>query len=96
MTFIPLIWLIVPIAFIPLVSHAVIILKYNSTHQDTKNLNQEPHLFRKLKFAKNRTKIANKPKYQLGSWHRTETVPKPYRKRKKRTVRYVFKNQKNQ
>ncbi|MCG9129471.1 hypothetical protein JT359_17925 [Candidatus Poribacteria bacterium] len=61
-----------------------------------KDLNQKPYHFKKLKFHIIRTEITNKPKYQLSSWHRTETVPKPYRKRKKRTIRYVFKNQKNQ
>ena len=67
-----------------------------TTHIKTrKNLNQKPYHFKELKFHIIRTEITNKPKYQLSSWHRTETVPKPYRKRKKRTIRYVFKNQEN-
>ena len=68
----------------------------NNTYNNFKNRNCKPYLFEELKFQYFDTKHTNKPLYSLGSQHRTETVPKPYRKPKNRTIRYGLKVNRNQ
>ena len=68
----------------------------NNTYQDFNKLNQKTYRFQKLKFPIIRTKITNKPIHRLDLHHRTETVPKPYRNTKKRTLRYGLENEKFQ
>ncbi len=66
----------------------------NNTYQDTQNLNHKTYRIEKLKFPEIYTKIIHKPIYRLDSQHRTKNVPKTYRNPKKRTKRYLFKDQK--
>ena len=68
----------------------------NNTYKDTKNLKHKTYRIKKIKFPKFRTKITKKTRHRLCSQHRTETVPKPYRKTKKRTIRYGYKDEENQ
>ncbi len=65
----------------------------NNSCKDTKNLNHKTYRIQKLKFAEMCTKKHSQTHTQTVLTTRYE---KPYRKTKKRTLRYGFKNARNQ